>query len=974
MNTKQAVKVLIGAELDNNFMRAFQTADKQFAALSGDIAELRQQQKLLKKFEMNTSSVEKARERLDAANESVRRLRAEAQKNPTAKLKREFTAAHEKAERLRVSLERERVKLGEVRHAMKQAGVSTRNYTAENDRLSQSMDKLVQRQQKLANLQQRKAAIKQGFSDVRGQALGMAATGASAGFAVKPGYDFQKAVDTLRAKSSNMTEAQAAILENQARDMGRQMQFTASEVVQGQTFLSMAGFDANEIKAATPGMLNLSAASGMELGAAADISSNILSGFGMEPEEMGRVGDVLTKTFTSSNVTLEMLGQTMKYVAPVASKTGASMEEMAAMTGLLGNVGIQGSQAGTAMRAMLLRMAGPPKAAADALRELGVATKDSAGNMRGMPDILQDLHDSTKALGSGDRAALISKIFGVEASSAALELMAQAVKEEKGFADMLKSVEWTEEGSKGKAAEVARIMNDNVAGAMGRARSAIQDVGIALWKPFEKPLQYALDGFAGLLNKVSEFAIEYPAVMKAIAYGAGGLLAFGTASVVAKASLLAFKFIGVSTLSTIAKFSPLLQGAKLAIKGVTVAMRMMGVAMMANPVGAVLGGIALAATAIYMNWDRLMGWFETSFPRLHDLLEFGDFSVLTAPFTAAKTVVSDFVDGVKSKAAGLWGGLVQKTPFPYISAQIKNEGSVITGSLLGMVDFIDNNFAVGLRTGFEKAFGFDPFEPLMQGATDTILFFGDFKHNMQTVWCTVKSTVSNAWNDMTLTITTGIERWINILTGLHERFREIGGMIMSGLIGGIKSGVESVISTITETAASIKSKFTGLFDIHSPSRVFVEYGDFMMQGLGGGIRQSTPVAVQPFTALSRDIRSANDDLFANVGGKVRFEADPFKPLIPAVAGGLAATVLPLSLAASPIDPSAYQALDIAPARLAAAEIQPVRSAPVIHHNEQITIQVYQQPGEDSDALVQRIEQMLDQRTQRDDDLFDPGGY
>lgn len=133
----------------------------------------------------------------------------------------------------------------------------------------------------------------------------------------------------------------------------------------------MAGFTPQAIQAALPGVLNMALAGGVELGETADIGSNILTQFNLTADQMDRVGDTLTAAFTRTNTDLRALGETMKYTGPVAAKLGISLEEAAAMAGMLANNGLRGSDAGTAMRASLFRLASPPKAAADALKELG---------------------------------------------------------------------------------------------------------------------------------------------------------------------------------------------------------------------------------------------------------------------------------------------------------------------------------------------------------------------------------------------------------------------------------------------------------------------------------------------------------------------------------------------------------------------------------------------------------------------------
>ncbi|MDQ3234839.1 MAG: phage tail tape measure protein, partial [Pseudobdellovibrionaceae bacterium] len=152
----------------------------------------------------------------------------------------------------------------------------------------------------------------------------------------------------------------------------------------------------------------------------------MLAGFSLDATEMGRVADAMTATFISSNTDLRDLAETMKYVAPVASGLGASLEEVAAASGLLGNVGIQGSMAGTALRAMFQRLASPPAAGREALEKLGVATKDANKNLLSMPEILENLDKKLAGMGSAERAKYIKDIFGEEAAAGATELLGKA--------------------------------------------------------------------------------------------------------------------------------------------------------------------------------------------------------------------------------------------------------------------------------------------------------------------------------------------------------------------------------------------------------------------------------------------------------------------------------------------------------------------------------------------------------------------
>ncbi|MFI3271942.1 MAG: phage tail tape measure protein [Pseudomonadota bacterium] len=181
------------------------------------------------------------------------------------------------------------------------------------------------------------------------------------------------------------------LLTKQARELGASTQFSAREAAEAQQYLAMAGFTVQQNLAALPSVLNLAAATAMDLGRASDISSDILSAFGLEAKEMNRVADTLALTCATTNVNMELLGDTMKYVAPVARMAGLSLEETAAMAGLLGNVGIKGSQAGTTLKAMLNKLSAPTTEAKALFEQLGVTVQDASGNLRSPVAILGEM-------------------------------------------------------------------------------------------------------------------------------------------------------------------------------------------------------------------------------------------------------------------------------------------------------------------------------------------------------------------------------------------------------------------------------------------------------------------------------------------------------------------------------------------------------------------------------------------------------
>jgi TP901 family phage tail tape measure protein len=443
-------------------------------------------------------------------------------------------------------------------------------------------------------------------------AVGAAAIGAGLVSSVRVAMDFEKSMSAVAAKTQAGQEDMAKLTEL-AKDLGRSTQFSAKEVADGMDFLAMAGFKVNDVLTAMPGLLDLAAAGNLDLASTADIVSNILGGMNMEAAETGRVSDVLAKAATSSNVSVGMLGETFKFVAPVAAQAGAGLEDVAAAAGLLGDAGIQGSEAGTGLRSVLLRLAAPPTEAAKALERLGVSTKDASGNMRPFGDILSDVDRSMKDLnlGSAEQIEIQNALFGKTAIASGAILQQAAANGELSA----KTKELME--SQGAAAEMAEIMNDNLAGAFTRLRSAIQGFQIEIMGG-ENGLQQFVDSLADGINKVTEFAKQFPLLTRAVV-----ALAAAFVALVAMAPFIA------AFISVIGSIKAVLAGVSLgavvagwvtaalpALAGLIAAFKGFGLAVLAiftGPVGwtvlaiAAVVGMAIAFREPIMNFFSWLG-------------------------------------------------------------------------------------------------------------------------------------------------------------------------------------------------------------------------------------------------------------------------------------------------------------------------------------------------------------------------------
>jgi TP901 family phage tail tape measure protein len=307
------------------------------------------------------------------------------------------------------------------------------------------------------------------------------------GAAVKTFANFEAGMNKVRAVSG-VTGEQFQQLSALARELGATTKFTAKEASEGMGFLAMAGFKVDEIMSALPATLDLAAAGAMELGRSADIVSNIMKGFEKEASQTGEVADILTKTFTSSNTSLEQLGEAMSYAAPIAHGFGQSIETASAAIGIMGDAGIQSSRAGTGLGQILAILAKKSD-------QIGVSIFDSSGKMRDFADILEDIEKK------GMTAKEVVTIFGQRAGPAMQVLLARGAEGLREFREEL-------ENSAGTTKKAADTMMEGISGAFIELKSAVSESMIAFVEPFAKSIEGLIDKVKGLVTWFGNLSTE----------------------------------------------------------------------------------------------------------------------------------------------------------------------------------------------------------------------------------------------------------------------------------------------------------------------------------------------------------------------------------------------------------------------------------------------------------------------------------
>ncbi|HDZ7151538.1 phage tail tape measure protein [Escherichia coli] len=594
----------------------------------------------IKNLERQARSFERARDAVSKADAGI--VKARRQLNALNQLQRTGTVLSEKQqklmqqlstrlERLNESRTREIQKMRELGGELKRHGISltgsdntiqqairrTEQYNNQLERERQALARVTQARERYSRAQETAGKLKTGGVLAIGAA---AAGGYAAGRFLQPAIGFGKEMSRVQALTRiDKNSPQFKALREQALKLGSETQFTASDAASGQSFLAMAGFTPQAIQAALPGVLNMALAGGVELGETADIGSNILTQFNLTADQMDRVGDTLTAAFTRTNTDLRALGETMKYTGPVAAKLGISLEEAAAMAGMLANNGLRGSDAGTAMRASLSRLASPPKAAADALKELGVSVADARGKMRPMEDVLLDLYKATQKYGQVDQVSFFKDIAGEEAFVGLQTLVAAA-----GSGELQKLTRELQ-GARGEADRVAKVMADNLDGDLKNLDSAWEGLRIRISDLVDGPLRSVTQWLTRVLEKITSLAQAHPVLTRQLLIAGGALLAMtatvGSLSLAigVLAGPLAKLRLGFSLLTgsmNAVRLLPALWGM------VTGSVSLLGGAIGAlfSPVGLIVAALAGAAVLIWKYWDPIRAFFAGVFSGIMERL------------------------------------------------------------------------------------------------------------------------------------------------------------------------------------------------------------------------------------------------------------------------------------------------------------------------------------------------------------------
>ena len=600
------------------------------------------------------------------------------------------------------------------------------------------------------------------------------------GNVIELGQNFTSTMSEVSA-ISGATGEDFEKLEACAREYGATTVFSASNAAEALKYMSLAGWDADQSTSALGGVLNLAAASGMELGAASDMVTDYLSAFAMEAGDAAYFADLLSYAQSHSNTTAEALGEAYKNCAANLNAAGQDVETVTSLLEGMANQGYKGSEAGTAMAAIMRDITNGMKDGAIKIGETSVAVMDAQGNFRDLTDILTEVEAATNGMGDAERAVALSSTFTADSTKGLNLILNEGMDNIAGYEEELR-------GASGSAEEMANIMNDNLSGDVAAMNSAFEELGLKIYDALESKLRAGVQFITnGVIPAIEWLGGHIPEVTIAVS-GLGAVIAAMNWGIIS---------------SKIA----MVKGAL-----VKLAAALGGVSLPAIAIIAVITAVALAFTNLWKNneefrnkitaiWDGIKAKFDEFGQGIVDRL-----NALGFEFEDITEVMKAVWDGFCEVLAPIFEGVFQQI------SNILNEALDI---LTGLFDIFAGIFTGDwdmVWQGVQEVFGavwdfvlatFENWISTFTSLADTVL--GWFGTDWETVWTNIKTFFSDTWNAIS-------SFFSGILTGIKTFFTDTWNTIVSffsGILSGIYSSVTGTMTEIHDTFTNIWDSITG---------------------------------------------------------------------------------------------------------------------------------------------------------------------
>lgn len=316
--------------------------------------------------------------------------------------------------------------------------------------------------------------------------------------ALKTTADFDAGMSEVKA-ISGATGTEFKQLETKAIQMGAKTKYSATEAASAFKYMAMAGWDTNDMLSGISGVMNLAAASGEDLATTSDIVTDALTAFGLSAKDSSHFADILAQASSRSNTNVGLMGETFKYVAPVAGALGYSVEDCAVAIGIMANSGIKASQAGTALRSLFTRLAKPTDTVAAAMEKYNITLTDANGNMKPLSTLMSEMRDRFSGLSEAQKANLAATLAGQEGMSGLLAIVNSSDDDFKNLTDSINNAD-------GASERMAKTMQDNLKGSFTIFKSTVESAAISIGKKLTPEVRKFVDTGTSLVKKFNDMS------------------------------------------------------------------------------------------------------------------------------------------------------------------------------------------------------------------------------------------------------------------------------------------------------------------------------------------------------------------------------------------------------------------------------------------------------------------------------------